>query len=139
MSTGPKVNLNTVEQVITDRQSTGKLGEAFALQYLQRSLGWRICLKNWRCRFGELDIVAYDRAMLVVIEVRTRRGTACGTAAESVDRRKRRQLKRLLPALLQTLGLDDEHPVRLDVIALAVHHTEIFAMEHVKDALWEEI
>lgn len=62
--------------------------------------GWQVLQRNWRSRHrdcpGELDIVALDPdGALVVVEVRTRRGSACGTALESVTPLKLRRLRRL--------------------------------------------
>ncbi|MDR1833819.1 MAG: YraN family protein, partial [Propionibacteriaceae bacterium] len=56
-----------------DRMQLGQFGEDLAAQYL-RGLGWRILARNWRCKLGELDIVAEDGSDTVVFcEVKTRR------------------------------------------------------------------
>ena len=69
----------------------GREAEARAAAYLQ-SQGLRILARNWRCRFGELDLVAADAATIVFAEVRSRASRAFGGAAASIDYAKRRKL-----------------------------------------------
>ena len=65
----------------------GRDGEQAAAEYLERS-GLRILARNWRCSEGEIDIVAAERRVLVVCEVKTRSGTRYGTPLESISRAK---------------------------------------------------
>jgi putative endonuclease len=64
----------TVAGVAT-KNALGRRGEDLAVEYLQRR-GLVVLSRNWRCRDGELDVVATDRTRLVVCEVKTRSGTA---------------------------------------------------------------
>ena len=75
--------------------------------------------RNWRCREGELDLVALDGTELVAIEVKTRRSQQYGPPALAVTREKLARLRRLTALWL---AAHDEHPasVRLDVIAVVV-------------------
>lgn len=99
-----------------DRQSVGRSGEALACRFLERT-GYRIEARNWRCKLGEIDIVARKGAELVIVEVRTRSDTArFGTPAESVDARKQLRLRKLAQAYLQFRGMDDDTAIRFDVI-----------------------
>lgn len=99
-----------------DRQSVGRSGEALACRFLERT-GYRIEARNWRCKLGEIDIVARKGAELVIVEVRTRRDTArFGTPAESVDARKQARLRRIAQAYLLAHGWPDEAAVRFDVM-----------------------
>jgi putative endonuclease len=82
------------------RQAAGRAGEALAVEHL-RAIGYTIVATNWRTRFGEIDVVARDRDTVVVVEVRSRRSAAFGTAADSVDPRKQRRLVRMAEAYLQ--------------------------------------
>ncbi len=107
----------------SERKKTGKLGEQLAVNYL---LGlntvemWHIEHQNWRCRSGELDIVAREANVLVFIEVRTRHdGGKFGEAAESVDARKQRQVMRTALYYISLYGLHDI-PLRFDVIAVTL-------------------
>ena len=76
------------------RQRLGRWGEdRAAAWYAQR--GWEILDRNWRCAGGEIDLVLRREGTLVFCEVKTRSGTAYGTASEAVDRRKQQRLRRL--------------------------------------------
>jgi putative endonuclease len=73
------------------RQAVGKAGEEAAVQYL-RQHGYRILERNYRCRFGEIDLIARDGSVLAFIEVKTRRSHMYGPAAAAVTWRKQRHL-----------------------------------------------
>ena len=61
-------------QEVRDRRETGASGEALAAAYLT-ARGWTVLARNWRCRTGEIDIIARDPdGVMVVCEVKTRRG-----------------------------------------------------------------
>ncbi|MDQ0113059.1 YraN family protein [Paenibacillus harenae] len=102
------------------RQQLGKLGEDAACDLLE-SESYRIIERNWRCRSGEIDIIAEHGGRTVFIEVRTRRPGAgrYGTAAESVDTRKQMQVRSTALVYMRSAGLLDS-PVRFDVIAVAI-------------------
>jgi len=55
-----------------NRKRIGDTAEEFAAQFLVRSLGWRIDERNWRCRSGELDFIAWDGPILVILSIRAR-------------------------------------------------------------------
>jgi putative endonuclease len=74
-----------------NRQNLGKLGEQLAGDELRR-LGYSILATRHRTRFGEIDIVAERTRVLAFVEVKARRSTKYGTAAESITPRKRRRI-----------------------------------------------
>lgn len=82
------------------RKTTGSQGEAQAAEYLL-GLGYTILQTNWRCRRGELDIIAQDGATLVFVEVRTRSSARLGSPEESVTVAKQRRLAELAQIYLQ--------------------------------------
>ena len=93
----------------------GAAAEALAAQFLQER-GLDIIARNYRCRGGEIDIIARDGSTLVFVEVRLRSGNAYGGAAASITAGKRR---RLTFAARQYLGrLKAEPPCRFDAILL---------------------
>ncbi|MCV7315875.1 YraN family protein [Mycolicibacillus parakoreensis] len=98
----------------------GAFGERLAVQHLSAA-GWTVLERNWRCRYGELDIVAVDprgRA-LVFVEVKTRTGDGFGGLAESVTAAKVRRLRLLAGQWLA--GQPRRYPVlRLDVIGVRI-------------------
>ena len=70
----------------------GRWGEDRAAELLRRK-GFRIAAANWKCRFGELDLVAEDGACLCFAAVKLRKSAAFGSPGESVDRRKQDRLR----------------------------------------------
>lgn len=93
-------------------QSLGKLGEDLACEYLSKH-GYRILERNFKRRYGELDIVALSGTVLVFIEVKTRIGNSFGLPEEAVTPRKLREViktagfyKLLHPELPESLRID---------------------------------
>ena len=78
--------------------------------------GLTLVERNWRSRFGEIDLVLREAGTIVFVEVRLRTGTAHGGAAESIDRKKR---ERLLAAARLYLSGRGEQPCRFDVVLLS--------------------
>jgi putative endonuclease len=100
--------------------------------------GCRIIARNWRCRGGELDLVALEGETLVCAEVRVRTGTAFGSAAESVLGVKTQRVLRAVAAFLGTHPEHAERVVRIDVIALTLDRAgRIVETAHFPDALVE--
>ena len=92
----------------------GQSAEARAEAFL-KTHGLKLVARNWRCRFGEIDLVMQDGPTLVFIEVRLRSRTDFGGAAASVTARKQ---KKLLATARQYLGtLTTLPPCRFDVVA----------------------
>lgn len=70
----------------------GRWGEALAAEYLRKK-GYAILAANWRCRFGEIDLIASNRDCFCFVEVKLRKSAAYGQAGEFVDRRKQQKLR----------------------------------------------
>ena len=98
--------------------SLGRKGEDLAAQHLQQ-LGLVVLSRNWRCREGELDIVATDRRKVVVCEVKTRAGQNFGDPAEAVTDEKIARIRRITGKWLSTFRLG-WCQVRFDVVAVLV-------------------
>lgn len=75
-------------------QTLGKTGEDLAAAYLADK-GWEILERNWRCRAGEIDIVAKTRDTVVIVEVKTRTSDRAGHPLEAVTYHKLLTLRRL--------------------------------------------
>ncbi|WP_336786034.1 YraN family protein [Paenibacillus sp. MMO-177] len=116
------------------RRHTGQAGETAACLYLENE-GYTVIERNWRCRSGEIDIIATIDHMLVFVEVRTRRaGGRFGTAAESVDRRKQQQVALVAQVYLRMRQLTYP-PMRFDVIAVTMSRDDaISEIKHIKAA-----
>jgi putative endonuclease len=98
------------------RRALGARGEELAASwYLDR--GYEIVDRNWRCRDGEIDIVATRGSVLVVCEVKTRSSDAFGSPAAAVTPAKQRRLRRLAMAWLDGHGARGRH-LRFDVAAV---------------------
>ncbi|MEV0825606.1 YraN family protein [Nonomuraea rubra] len=110
----------------------GKRGEQAAVTYLEAE-GMRVVERNWRCRHGEIDIIAEDGPTLVVVEVKTRSSRSHGTALESVTPAKLARLRMLAAKWLSTQPRSFE-AVRVDVIALERFAGD-FALRHVRGAI----
>lgn len=96
----------------------GTRGEdAAADAYLRR--GYRIVARNWRCRLGELDLVAERRGVVVFCEVKSRRGDAYGGGYEAVTSRKQAKLRSLAEVFLQAAGARPG-AIRFDVASVVV-------------------
>ena len=95
--------------------SRGREAEALALRFLE-GRGLKLISQNYRCRFGEIDLIMRDGHTIVFTEVRLRRSNAFGGASASVDRRKQR---RILAAARYYLSELRGSPVcRCDVVLL---------------------
>ena len=75
-----------------DSRLLGRWGEERAAEYLRRK-GFTIRAANWRCRFGEIDLVVEDGTYLCFVEVKLRKNAAYGPAAAFVDCRKQDKLR----------------------------------------------
>lgn len=123
---------------INPKDDLGRRGEATAVRYLTRLLGWTILDRNWRCRDGELDLVAYDGYQHIVCEVKTRSSLAYGTPAEAITMVKAARLRRLAGRWADEHGVRSAS-VRIDVIGLvatgagdADEDLEGFAVDHLR-------
>ena len=78
---------------MNERQKLGRLGEQFAEQLLCLE-GYRILERNFRCKDGEIDLIADKEDELFFIEVKTRRNSAFGQPCEAVDLKKQMTLRK---------------------------------------------
>ena len=112
------------------KDELGRHGEQAAVEYLERA-GLRILDRNWRCAEGEIDIVAAERQVLVICEVKTRSSTRYGSPLEAISRSKQARLRRLAIRWLVAHGvLFDE--VRIDAIGLIRDESGHYQIEHVR-------
>ncbi|MEP7764981.1 YraN family protein [Sanguibacter sp. 25GB23B1] len=112
------------------RIAVGRHGENVAARFLTEA-GYQVVDRNWRGVRGELDIVALDGDELVVVEVKTRRGTGFGHPAEAVTPLKVARLRRLAGQWLH------EHEtraasVRIDVVAIVLGRSGAAQVEHLR-------
>ncbi len=97
-------------------QSLGRTGERLAAEKLLLS-GYHILEHNFRCSYGEIDLVAEHEEDLVFVEVKTRRGEAYGRPEEAVNGRKQRKIMQVASYYLDIHGYA-ERSWRIDVVAV---------------------
>jgi putative endonuclease len=95
----------------------GNSAEEYANRYLQRQ-GLTLVEKNYRCKYGEIDLIMKDKSTTVFIEVRYRKSHRFGSGAETVDYHKQRKLLATASHYLQNHTDAAKHPCRFDVISL---------------------
>lgn len=98
-------------------QARGQRYERYAADWLTER-GLRIIARNFRCRVGEIDLVARDGDTLVFVEVRARTPSRYASAAASVDRRKQQRLLRTAQFYLHHHPAAAQRPCRFDVVAI---------------------
>lgn len=111
---------------------TGERGEDQAAAYLLRS-GWQIIERNFRCKGGEVDIVAREGNCLVFVEVKTRKSLAYGTPQHAVTPFKQRQISKAALTWL-TKHRQEDAPARFDVIAIVLDGAYRLQLEHIRNA-----
>ena len=115
------------------RDGLGQWGEALAAKALRRG-GYRIVERNYRSRFGEIDLVARDRrGTLLFVEVKLRGEDSIGLPREFVDGRKQQRLRTAAELYLAQNGI--EAPARFDVAEVYTDETgKPRRVEYLEDA-----
>lgn len=103
------------------RKEFGNNGEELAATYLQNK-GYNLLQKQWRCVFGEIDIVCEQDQTLVFVEVKSRRDDSYGYPEDSVTRTKRKHLAACAEEYLVEFHKGDV-PWRVDVVAIEFDQT----------------
>jgi len=116
---------------VDGRRELGARGEELAARFLEAQR-YTILARNFRCRAGEIDLVALDCDRVVFVEVRSRTGERLGTPLESVDARKQAQVVRVARHFVAARGWVDRD-ARFDVIGVRFDK-EPPTVEHVRGA-----
>lgn len=101
-----------------NKKKCGQLAEQFACAYLKKQ-GLSLLVRNYRCRFGEIDLIMQEREQIVFIEVRYRARSTFGCSIETVHRAKQTRLLKTAEHYLQRHALYDDPPCRFDVMGLS--------------------
>ena len=90
--------------------------------------------KNFRCRLGEIDLIAEERGEIVIVEVKCRRDTAFGFPEEQISWKKQRKLWRLAEFYLKSRRRDQ--PARIDIVAILLNDKgDLLSMEVIPNAI----
>lgn len=100
-----------------DRKNLGIKGEGIAASYLEKIQGYKILQRNYRCTFGEMDIIAKDHDVLSFVEVKTRGSINFGIPQESVNKRKQHQLSKIALEFINKYNVH-HMKARFDVVAV---------------------
>ena len=113
------------------KDAVGRFGEDLAERRVL-GYGWEVLARNWRCRLGELDLVAVDGDDAVFVEVKTRRSDAFGGAVAAVTPAKVRRLRLLAGAWLASQDRAFA-AARIDVVAVTLPRSGPPQVEHLRD------
>ena len=100
-----------------NKRTTGSHYEALVAAFLQKQ-GYIILEQNYRCRSGEIDLIARDGRYLVFIEVKYRKNSRAGTALEAIDVRKAAQVRKVAQVYLCQKRYSEVTPVRFDAAGI---------------------
>lgn len=102
-------------------------------RYLEKQK-YFIVTRNFKCSFGEIDIIAIDKNEIVFIEVKTRCNKKYGEARDSVDKIKKKHIKKASMFYIYKYHLEDRY-VRFDVIEAYLRNNKFF-IKHIRNVLW---
>ena len=111
----------------------GKNGEIAVAKYLEK-VGYFVMTRNFKCSFGEIDIIAIDKNELVFVEVKTRCNQKYGEARESVGQIKKKHIKKASEYFIYKYHLEGKY-VRFGIIE-AYFKDNSFYLKHIKNTLW---
>lgn len=120
------------------RKEIGKAGEDLARKYLINN-GYDILESNFRCRCGEIDIIAEKDDYITFIEVKTRTNSNYGFPAESINYKKRHSIIKSAQTYIAYKNLNGKN-IRFDVIEVItdLKNPEKNSINHIKNAFWED-
>ena len=114
------------------RQNLGEAGEEIATTFLKKN-NYTILDKNYRRKFGEIDIIAREGDYLVFIEVKTRKTVSHGHPLEAITLKKQRQISRVAQCYLAENNLFDT-AARFDVVSVIVSADNHVTVELIPNA-----
>lgn len=109
-----------------DNRKTGFLAEDLAVKALQDK-GYKILERNFKDRFGEIDIIAKDKDVLVFVEVKAKKGIVFGLPEEMINSNKLRKIQKMAEIYIDGKTI----PCRIDVVAIILSETnELLHLNH---------
>ncbi|OGS18743.1 MAG: YraN family protein [Elusimicrobia bacterium RIFOXYA2_FULL_50_26] len=117
---------------VTSNSELGQRGEDAAAQLLLKK-GYRLVARNYRTRYGEIDIIARKGGFLVFVEVKFRRSSKFGTPQEAVNARKQQHMIRSALSYVKQHSLFNES-IRFDVLSIGPDTSEIIESAFIADS-----
>ena len=118
---------------MSGRKQLGAWGEKVAALHLEGK-GYKIVARNWRCRHGEIDLIAQAGDWLSFVEVKTRRGRAMGSPEEALTPRKAKKLMQIAPIYMAENELDMDW--QIDFVAVELDKSgKLMRCEHIPNAV----
>jgi len=105
-----------------DRGRVGTFGEWVAVRALKNA-GYKILDINYRCKLGEIDVIAREGGTLVFVEVKARRSNRFGNPKMAVTQKKQRKVSMVALEYLKRNGISDEK-ARFDVVAVSLRSSQ---------------
>jgi len=105
------------------RHEVGKIGEKLAVKYLEQN-NYKIIKQNFRCKQGEIDIIALDKGEIVFIEIKARASLKYGLPSESVTKYKLKHIYKTAEYYLYSRNLLNEN-TRIDVIEVYIKNNQV--------------
>lgn len=115
------------------RARFGRMAEDLALRYLQKH-DMTLLERNFRSRFGEIDLIMQENNTIIFVEVRARKNTAFLHPAETIDFSKRNKIRRTSQVFMQKTPARDQFDWRFDVITLTGRRENEMKIEWIKSA-----
>ena len=116
------------------RKTLGNGGEKLAVEYLQQH-GYTIIESNYRCCYGEIDIIAKEGPVWCFVEVKTRKSNRFGRGFESITAVKRTHITKTAIFFLNQHRLDDA-PARFDVVSIDFNSETEYKIELIRNAFY---
>ncbi|OPL15916.1 MAG: hypothetical protein AVO38_09515 [delta proteobacterium ML8_D] len=107
----------------------GEKAEGFAEAFFKEK-GYNVLERNYRLRWGEIDLILEDRSRIIFVEVKARLSSKYGQPQEAITYHKRRQIIRVAKWYLQKKGYLDRE-IRFDVLAIRFYGTRKPTIEHI--------
>lgn len=114
------------------KKEKGNLGESAAVNYLLQS-GYMILDKNFRTKYGEIDIIARDKDYIAFVEVKSRKDFKLGLPCEAVNHIKRYRIARMALLYIAKMKLINDN-FRFDVVEVIIDNSEVKYLRLIKDA-----
>ena len=111
--------------VLTGGGTAGHVTPNIALLPALQAAGYEILERNYRCRAGEIDLIAKDHDFLVFVEVKYRSNRRYGSPCEAVDHRKQKRISNAAAFYLRRYGYPMDQPCRFDVAQVSADAVEL--------------